>query len=90
MNSGARHFQAGGIAQVDAQKQEEAWQAIGAKRRHSDGNENQEEPASCAVPSAHGKLFHDWILKCLRSSQGIGKGGLSTPIIISRGNKNHS
>ena len=33
MNSGARHFQAGGIAQVDAQKQEEAWQAIGAKRR---------------------------------------------------------
>ena len=75
---------------MDAQKQEEAWPAVGAERRHSDGNENQEEPASCVAPSAHGKLFQDWILKCLRSSQGIGKGGLWTPIIISRGNKNHS
>lgn len=53
---------------------------VGAKRRHSGWHEKQEEPASCAAPSAHGKLFQDLILTCLRSSQGIGKGGLSTPI----------
>ena len=37
---------------------------VGAKRRHSGWHETQEEPASCAAPSAHGKLFQDLILTC--------------------------
>ena len=135
VNSGARRLQAGEIAQVDSQKQEEAWEAAGAKGRHGDRcccwvasvvsdsvRPHRRKPARLPRPwgspgkntgvgrhwllqgtvirmrtrerlpavqcPTHGKLSPDLIAKCLRSYQGIGKDGLSTPIIISRGDKN--